>query len=82
MTWNLDLKRANNHECSTLTELQRILKPIEETDEAERRFQDVKKKNGGSGGNQQGNGGGNHQHGNGGNSGNTNNHQQGKLGYK
>ena len=40
MTWNLDLKRANNHKRSTLTELQRILKSIEEADEAKRRFKE------------------------------------------
>ena len=42
VTWNLDLKRANNHKCATLAELQIILKPIEEADEAERRFNDGK----------------------------------------
>ena len=49
VTWNLDLKRANNHKCATLAELQKILKPIEEADEAERRFNDGKKKRGGGG---------------------------------
>ena len=39
-TWILDLKRANNHNCTTLPELQKVLKPIEEADEAKRKFRE------------------------------------------
>ena len=80
VTLNLDLKRVNNHKCATLAELQRVLKPIEEADEAKKRLHDSKKKKGGDGSNQQGNSGGsNQQHGNGDNG---NNHQQGNSGDK
>ena len=29
VTWSLDFKRENNHNCTTLTDLQKVLKPIE-----------------------------------------------------
>ena len=43
VVWNLDLKRANNHNCATLSELQAVLKPIEKADESEREFKERKK---------------------------------------
>ena len=43
VVWNLDLKRANNHNCATLSELQAVLKPIEEADESEREYKEKKK---------------------------------------
>ena len=48
MTWNLSLRRANNHNCTTLIYLQKVLKPIEEADEVKRKFADQKKKIGGN----------------------------------
>ena len=66
----------NIHKCTTLAELQQILKSVEEADEAKKRFQDSKKRNGG-GCNQSGNsGGGNQQYDNGANDGNGNNDQR------
>ena len=43
VVWSLDLKRANNHNCATLSELQAVLKPIEEADESEREYKEKKK---------------------------------------
>ena len=37
-TQNLDLKRANDHNCTALTELQKVLEPIEEADEIKTNF--------------------------------------------
>jgi len=66
VTWNLDLKRANNHNCLTLTDLQKVLKPIEEAAAAKRKWNENKKiDDGGRGGRYQGNG--NNQQGNGNN---------------
>ena len=64
MTWNLNLKRANNHKCATLSELQKILKPIKDADEAERKTNDKTNKDGGGNRHQhekRGNGGGGDQ---------------------
>ena len=48
VTWNLSLKRANNHMYTTLVDLQKVLKPIKEADEVERKFSDQKKRIGGN----------------------------------
>ena len=45
MTWNLDLKRANNHNCPTLVKPQKMLKPMEEADKGKRKFKESKLKN-------------------------------------
>ena len=47
VTWYLNLKRASNHNCTTLADLQMVLKPFEEADEVVRKFADQKKKIGG-----------------------------------
>ena len=44
VTWYLNLKRASNHNCTTLADLQMVLKPFEEADEVVRKFADQKKK--------------------------------------
>ena len=44
VTWNLNLKRANNHNCATLADLQKVLKSIEEADEVEIKYTDQKKR--------------------------------------
>ena len=43
VSWNLALKRANNHKSTSLSDLQRILKPIEEADEVERKWKESNK---------------------------------------
>ena len=48
MTWNLSLKRANDHKRTTLVDLQKFLKPIEAAYQVERTFADQKKSIGGS----------------------------------
>ena len=72
VTWNLDLKRANNHNCLTLADLQKILKYIEEAAEANRKWNANKSRgSGGCGGRYQING--NNQQGNGNNQNNKSN---------
>lgn len=44
----MNLKRMTNHNYTTLIDLQKVLKPIEEADEVERKFADQKKKIGGN----------------------------------
>lgn len=44
MTLNLDLKKAKKHKYTTLIDLHKALKPIEEADEVKRKFVKQKKK--------------------------------------
>ena len=44
-SWTLDLRRANNHNKMTLTELQKVLNPIEEVEEIESKFKSEKGSN-------------------------------------